>query len=92
MSIEITIETEVLSINSLNSMMIAPAAGVIGYRFFNTGNTDVLINNIKLSPGDDLDLCKPGLIDKTTYRLRFASFNSCGEVNAELTILTYKKA
>lgn len=68
-------------------------AKTIGYKFLNTGNSIVYINEIKLFPQDEVCTVLPFMKDETLWKCRFDNTNSsnqqCSTSNANLQVLIY---
>lgn len=67
----------------------------IGYKFVNTGNCIVYVNEVKLNPCDELNTMFSGMRDQTLWRCRIVTTNtvnqSCSTSNANLQVIIYSK-
>ena len=88
-------ELQKFNVSSKNYQANAPIyrdLKTIGYKFVNTGNCIVYLNEIKLYPSDELSTFAPLMNDQTLYRVRFDTTNanqSCSTSAANLQVLIF---
>ena len=63
----------------------------IGYTFINAGNCNVTLNNYTLTPNSTLKTYEFGMVDITSWRVLFNTFDACSTSNSLLVVLIYSK-
>lgn len=67
----------------------------IGYKFINTGNSVVYINEVQLEPCDELDTFAATMKDCTLWKCRFDAVNNvnqqCSTSNSNLQVVIFSE-